>query len=139
MNSTNSHSIAGRFLGLALSLILAAGAYAGPGPQYWQSLGKQPTTQASAASKSVSAVVPVCPGSEVVPVTVMKPSWPNARGPLTAVQIGIERICHVCTTTTVVTTNDWPSHRGPLVQKTEVTKVGAKHVCTTGCQPAPKA
>lgn len=138
MNSTNSQSVAGRSLGLALSLILAGSAYAGPGLEYWQSLGK-PTTQTVASAKSASAVVPVCPGSEIVPVTVMKPSWPNGRGPLTAVQIGTERVCHLCTTSKVVTTNDWPSHRGPLVQKVEATKVGATHVCTTACPPSPKA
>lgn len=138
MNSTDSHLIAGRSLGLALSLIVAGSAYAGPGPQYWQSLGKT-ATQADAASKSAPAAVPVCPGSEIVPVTVMKPSWPNARGPLTAVQIGTERVCHICTTSTVVTTNDWPSHRGPLVRKVEVTKVGTTHVCTAACPPPPKA
>ncbi len=125
-------------LGLLFSAFLAGNAIAGPGPQYWQSVGKAAAPAAQSA-KVADLAVSICLGSEVVPVTAMKPSLPNGRGPLAPVQVGTERVCHVCTTSTVVTTNDWPNHRGPLVQKIEVTKVGATHVCTTACTPSPKA
>lgn len=127
---------AGVSLSLLFSTFLASNAVAGPGPQYWRSAGN-PTVPVVEPAKSSD--VPICPGSELRPVTVMKPSWSNGRGPLAPVQIGTERVCRLCATTTVTTTNDWPSHRGPLVQKVEVSKPGATHVCTTACPPTPKA
>ncbi len=125
-------------LSLLLAAFLASNALAGPGPQYWQSVGK-PKTETVELAKPASAAIPVCLGSELVPITVMKSSQSNGRPPFVAAQTGTERVCHICTTTNVVTTNDWPSHRGPLVQKTEVTKAGATHVCTVACTPSPKA
>lgn len=121
--------------GVAALMLSATSLTAGPGPQYWQALGKP----APAAKQVKAADIPVCPGSELVSITVMKPAMANGKGPLAPVQIGTQRVCHICTTTKVVTTNDWPNHRGPLVQKVEVTKVGAAHVCTTACTPSPKA
>ena len=121
-------------LGLLFSAFLATNAIAGPGIQYWQSLGKP----APAAKQVKAADIPVCPGSEIVPITFMKPAMANGKGPLVPVQDGTERVCHLCTTTTVVTTNDWPNHRGPLVQKVVETKAGATHVCTVNCPPASK-
>lgn len=119
---------------LLLSAFLATNAIADPGPQYWQSLGKS----ATAAKQVKAADIPGCPGSELVPITVMKPAMANGKGPFAPVQIGTERVCHVCTTTKVVTTNDWPNHRGPLVQKSVETKAGAAHVCTANCPSASK-
>ncbi len=129
---------AGASLGLLLSTVLASHAIAGPGPQYWQSVGK-PKAPAVEPASPAAAAIPVCPGSEIVPVTTMKSPQSNGRPPFVAVQTGTQRVCHLCTSTTVTTTNDWPSHRGPAVQKTEVTKVGATHVCTSACTPAPNA
>ena len=121
--------------GAAALALSSVSLIAGPGPQYWQSLGKP----APAAKQVKAGNIPVCPGSELVPMTVMKPAMANGKGPLTPVQIGTERVCHVCKATTVVTTNDWPNHRGPLVQKVVETKAGATHVCTVSCQPSSKS
>lgn len=119
----------------AAALVLSSTSLsAGPGPQYWQSLGKP----VPAAKRVKAADIPVCPDSELVPVTVMKPAMANGKGPLVPTQIGTERVCHICTTTKVVTTNDWPNHRGPLVQKVVETKAGTTHVCTVNCPPPPK-
>ena len=135
--SSITHKVAGVSLSLLFSAFLASNAFAGPGPQYWQSLGK-PAAAAVEQANPATVATPVCPASEIVPVTVMKPALPNGRGPLVPVQIGTERVCHMCPTTTVVTTNDWPSHRGPVTTG-ETTKVSATHVCTLGCTPSPKA
>ena len=132
-----THSFAGASLSLLFAAFLTSNAVAGPGPQYWRSVG-QPKAEAVEPAKPAAVEIPVCPGSEVVPVTAMKSLQSNGRPPLVPVQIGTQRVCHLCTTTNVVTTNDWPSHRGPLVQKTEVTKVGAAHVCTAACPTSPK-
>jgi len=121
-------------LGLLFSAFLVTNAIAGPGIQYWQSLGKP-----APAAKQVKADISVCPGSELVPITVMKPAMANGKGPLTAVKIGTERVCHVCSSTSVFMTNDWPNHRGPLVQKVVETKAGATHVCTANCPPSSRA
>jgi hypothetical protein len=129
---------AGIGLSLLFSVFFANNAVAGPGIQYWQSLGK-PAAQAVDQTKSADVPMLICPGSEVVPVAVMKPSLPNGRGALVPVQVGTERVCNLCPTTTVITTNDWPNHRGPLVQKVVETKAGATHVCTVNCPPSTKA
>ncbi len=118
----------GAGLGLLFSTLISSSAMAGPGPQFWQSVGK---AKAPVAEPAKAAVVPThaCAGSAVVAVTEMKPALPNGRGPLVAVQTGTKTVCHMCPVATVATTNDWPSHRGPLVT-TEVTKTGVEHTCT---------
>ena len=121
-------------LGLLFSAFLVTNAIAGPGIQYWQSLGKP----APAAQQVKAADIPVCLGSELVPITFMKPAQANGKGPLVPVQIGTERVCHVCSSTSVFMTNDSPNHRGPLVQKVVETKAGASHVCTANCPPSSK-
>ncbi|MBI5767798.1 MAG: hypothetical protein HZA93_08375 [Verrucomicrobia bacterium] len=136
--SITTPSLAGPSLGLLFAAFLASNAVAGPGPEYWRSLG-QPKAATVEPAKPVAVEIPVCPGSEVVPVTAMKSPQSNGRPPLVAVQTGTQRVCHLCTTTSVVITNDWPSHRGPTVQKTEVAKVGATHVCTEACPTSSKA
>lgn len=113
----------------AISSAFALSAIAGPGPQYWDNLAKatNPSTQAVAPSS-------VCPGSTVVPVTVMKPAWANGKGPLVETQIGTKRVCTVCpvtTATTVKATNG----RGPSTV-VETMVPGAPHDCTSGCPSA---
>ena len=113
---------------LIVSLI-AANTYGGPGPQYWANVGKN---AAKTDSAKPAASVAACPGSQEVAVTVMKPAWTNGRGPLTEVQIGTERVCHMCPVATVATTNAWANGRGPVTQ-TVTTSVGAALHCSTGC------
>ena len=120
--------------GLLFAALFVVTAYAGSGPQYWQS---KASPKASVSTKPAATEIAVCPSSEVIPITVMKPSLPNGRGALVAVPVGSKRVCHVCPVTTVETTNAWPSHRGPQT-KVEVTKAGGIHTCTADCT-APKA
>jgi len=119
---------AGAGLGLLFLALVSSNAVAGPGPQYWQSLGK---AKAPAAEPAKPATTPthLCAGATVVPVTVMKPALPNGRGPLVAVQTGTKTVCHMCPVTTTVTANAWPNGRGPRTT-TEVTKTGVEHTCT---------
>lgn len=123
---------AGASLGLFVSALLATSALAGPGPQFWQQQGK---TRDENAAKQAAATTPLCAGAQTVPVTVMKPAWPNGRGPLTEVQIGTKTVCHMCPVTEVVTKNAWPNGRGPTT-RTEVTKPGAEHDCGKDCKTA---
>lgn len=116
---------AGLSLGLLVSVLLTSSAHAGPGAQYWQSLGK------AKDATPVVAATHACPGSQVVAVTTMQPAWSNGRGPLTEVQIGTETVCHMCPVTTVATTG-WANGRGPAT-KTEVVQPGAAHHCASGC------
>lgn len=117
--------------GLLVSALLSSGVLAGPGPEYWNIVGKG--TSSSASTKPVAATS-LCAGAETVIVTTMKPSWPNGRGPLTEMPAGTRIVCHLCRVTSVVTTNAWPSGRGPMV-RTEVVKPGATHDCSAGCNP----
>ena len=114
-------------VGIFATGLFAAAALAGPGPQYWNRPAAKPAPKAE-APKTETPVVAKCAGSEVVAVTVMKPSWPNGRGPLTEVQTGTKTVCRMCPVTTVVTTNAWPNGRGPTT-RTEVTKTGVEHNC----------
>ena len=119
---------AGATLGLLFSVLISTNAVAGPGPQFWQSVGKAKAPAAEQAKPSVVATH-ACAGAAVVAVTEMKPTLPNGRGPLVAVQAGTKTVCHMCPVTATVTTNDWPSHRGPLTT-TATTKTGVEHTCS---------
>ncbi len=112
-----------------IASLFAASTYAGPGPQYWANLSKS-AAKTEAAKPAASATA--CPGSQEVAVTTMKPAWANGRGPLTEVQIGTERVCHMCPVTTVTSTNAWANGRGPIT-RTETKSVGPTHHCNTGC------
>jgi hypothetical protein len=114
-------------LGLLFSALISASAVAGPGPQYWQSLGKA-TAPAVEPAKPAVAPTHLCPGATVVPVTVMKPALPNGRGPLVAVQIGTKTVCHMCPVT-IVTTKVGPGRSGTRTT-VEETKTGVEHTCT---------
>lgn len=127
---------AGPSLGLLFAAMFTSSVQAGPGPQYWRAFG-QPKVESPTAPAPAAAPTQVCVGSEIVPVTTMKPAQANGRGALVAVQTGTKRVCHTCPVTTVTTTNDWPSHRGPAVTTTS-TKVGGEHNCTAACALQPK-
>jgi propanediol dehydratase large subunit len=115
---------------LILATLIASSAsvsLAGPGIQAWQSRGK-PAALSSDATKPTPII---CPDAETVPVTVMKHSWPNARGPLVEVQVGTKQVCKMCPVTEIQTTRATP--RGPLARQ-ESAKVGAAHDCAAaGC------
>jgi hypothetical protein len=115
-------------LGVLFLTVVSSTAVAGPGPQYWQSLGKAKAPAVEPAKPS-TAPTHLCPGGMVVPVTVMKPTLPNGRGPLVAVQTGTKTVCRICPVTVTVTANAWPNGRGPLTTM-EVTKTGVEHACT---------
>ncbi len=119
--------------GAVLSAFFAAAAYAGPGAQYWQTVGQKASHPGESPA---AAAAPVCPGSQIVPVTVMKPAWANGRGPLAPVPVGTKRVCTVCPVTSTATTMA-ANGRGP-VARVETTKTGVPHDCTATC-PAPKA
>jgi len=125
MNSLHPHSIAGRSFGLVFSLVLAGSAYAGPGPQYWQSRGT------ASAQPAISATVPAigCPASRSIAVTTLVPSQANGRGALHAVAVGTERVCTMCGNTATVVKPSWQNGRGPLQPAT----VYATHECVTSC------
>ena len=132
MKSMNSHQIAGRSLGLVFSLILAGSAYAGPGLQYWQALGK-PVAQPVALTTQEPSATKVCADSELVAVTVMQPIQRNGRGPLQEVQIGTKRECHSCATTTTVMKPSGHNARGSLLP---VEIANSQHACETACAQA---
>ena len=119
---------AGASLGLLFLALVSSNAVAGPGPQYWQSLGKAKAPAAEPA-KLAAAPTHLCAGATVVPVTAMKPSQANGRGPLVEVQTGTKTVCHMCPVTTTVRTNSLPNGRGTWTT-TEVTKTGVEHTCT---------
>lgn len=118
----------GASLGLFFLALVSSNAVAGPGPQYWQSVGKAKAPAAEPA-KPAAAPTHACAGAAVVPVTVMKPAQENGRGPLVAVQTGTKTVCHMCPVTTTVRTNALPNGRGTWTT-TEVTKTGVEHTCT---------
>lgn len=105
-------------------------AYAGPRTRYWQAFGKTPTPTVTAKTPYGPAPK-VCPDSELIAITIMKPIVPNGRGPLQEVQIGPKRQRHSCATTITVMKPSGRSARGPL-QSVEVAT--GKHGCETACQ-----
>jgi hypothetical protein len=132
MNSIKLHSVAGRSFGLLLSLVLAGSAYAGPGPQYWQSLGDT-STRMTASAKSESTATKSCAGSSLVGVTVTKSTWSNGRGPLQTVETNALSECNSCASTFTAMKASWASNRGPLTR----VQVVSEHVCGSSCsQPA---
>ena len=120
---------AGAGFGLLFLALVSSNAVAGPGPQYWQSVGKAKTPAAEPA-KSAAVSTHLCAGATVVPVAEMKSPQSNGRPPLVEVQIGTKTVCHMCPVTTTVRTNALPNGRGSWTT-TEVTQTGAEHTCTS--------
>lgn len=128
MNTFHNFS---RAAALGAAFVLAVGftasrASAGPGPQYWQSLGKPKTEAPAAAAQPAPGVV--CTDAKVVPVTETKNAWPNGRGPLVTTTVGTKTVCTACGTFTVMKPS-LPNGRGPM----ERVQVSGKHNCTTAC------
>lgn len=135
---TSIHSkIAGASLGPLFSALISTNAMAGPGIQYWQSLGKAKDST-SQPSRPAFAPTILCADAKVVPVTVMRPAWANGKGPLVAVQVGTKTVCHICPVTIAVAKSAWQNGRGPLTT-TKVTKTGVEHLCMDCAEVAPKS
>ncbi len=136
MNTPNlSLKLGGLASALIFSVVLAGSAQAGSGLQVSQTHGT--ATAHPTSSEKMGIPDGVCPGSEIVSITRMKPSLPNGRGALVAVQIGTKRVCHMCRVSTVTAVKAWPSHRGPLTN-VQTTEVGPAHNCTAGCASSAK-
>lgn len=129
MKAPLSSLSAGLSLGLLASVLLSSSALAGPGPQYWQNVGRT-NASATTQTKPAATAAHLCAGAETVAVTTMKPALPNGRGPLVEVQTGTKTVCHMCPVTTTVRTNSLPNGRGTWTT-TEVTKTGVEHTCTS--------
>lgn len=119
--------------GAALALVLgltSPRAFAGPGPQYWQSLGKvKVETPAPAAQPSGV----VCADAKIIPNTQTKNAWANGRGPMVTSTVGTKTECTACGTFTVMKPS-WPNGRGPM----QAVQVAGRHDCTVACvKPAP--
>ena len=122
-------------LGVALAVVVgftAPRAFAGPGPQYWQSLGK-PKPEAATPAAQPSGVV--CTDAKIVPDKQTKNAWANGRGPMVTSTVGTKSVCTACGTFTVMKPS-WPNARGPL----QPVQVAGKHDCTVACvKPTPSA
>ena len=73
-----------------------------------------------------------CPNMESVTQESARPVLPNGRGPLERVAAGETKVCTMCPVKSTEITNAWRNGRGPLI-KTEVTRTGVAHNCTSGC------
>ena len=119
--------------GAALALVFgftAPRALAGPGPQYWQSLGN-PKAEAATPAAQPSGLV--CTDAKVVTDTVTKNAWANGRGPLVTTNVGTKTECTACGSFTVMKPS-WHNGRGPL----QPVQIAGRHDCTVACvKPAP--
>jgi hypothetical protein len=129
MNASFFRTIA--LTGAVLSSTFALSVIAGPGPQYWFNAEK------TASDQTTTTAAGTCPGSTLVPVTVMTPSWSNGKGPIAETQIGTKRVCTICPVTGVKTVQA-ANGRGPSSTATTVA-AGAQHDCTAGCPAAVKS
>lgn len=125
MKTSSLTIAAGAGLGLLFSALMPLNSLGGPGPQYWQSVGKPVVEPAKPAPAPMHA----CAGATVVPVMAMRPAQANGRGQMVEVQTGTKTVCHMCPVTTIVRTNTQANGRGTWTTK-EVTQPGAEHTCT---------
>jgi len=128
MNTTSLLKPAGLSLGLILAALISSNAVAGPGPQFWADQGKPKADKALSEKKSDATSAQLCAGAEIVPMTVMKPSLPNGKGTMVAVQSGTKTVCHMCPVTTTVSKNAFGNGKGPMTVSA-VTKIGPEHNC----------
>lgn len=127
MKTSSISNVLGSGAALTLFLGLASPrALAGPGPQYWQSLGK---AKAETVAPAAQAPGPVCTDAKVVADTVTKNAWGNGRGPLVTTASSKKTECTVCGTFTVMKPS-WHNGRGPL----QPVQVSGRHDCTVACE-----
>lgn len=132
MRTSRILQLLGSGAGLALVLgITAPRAFAGPGPQYWQSLGKPKVETATPASQSSGLV---CTDAKIVPATQTRNAWPNGRGPLATLTVGTKTECTACGTLTVMKPS-LANGRGPM----QAVQVAGTHDCTSACVKPPPA
>jgi hypothetical protein len=119
--------------GAVLALVLGLSGprvLAGPGPQYWQSLGK---AKVETVAPAVQPSGVVCADAGTIPDTQTKNAWVNGRGPLATSTIGTKTECTACGTFTVMKPS-WHNGRGPL----QPVQFAGRHECTSACvKPAP--
>lgn len=119
--------------GAALAIVLGLASprvLAGPGPQYWQSLGKAKVETTARAAQPLGVV---CADARLIPDTQTKNAWANGRGPLATFTVGTKTACTACGTFTVMKPS-WHNGRGPL----QPVQLAGRHDCTIAClKPAP--
>jgi hypothetical protein len=99
MKSIYSLSTSGRSLGLFLLLILAGGAYAGPGPQYWQQAQLQHGQNAAVAPAAEAvAAMPGVGCSKCTTQAVQQFSSSNSSGKSLPhyTTVGTKHTCDMC-------------------------------------------
>lgn len=131
MKTSRIINVLGSSAALTLLLGLATPrALAGPGPQYWQSLGK---TKAETVTPAAQISGPVCMDARVVDDTVTKNAWANGRGPRVTTSAGTKTECMACGIFTVMKPS-WHNGRGPL----QPVQIAGRHDCTVACvKPVP--
>ena len=121
MKTSRFIKLLGSGAGLALVFGLTGpSALAGPGPQYWQALGKTKVETATPVAQSSGGVV--CTDAKIIPDTQTKNAWPNGRGPLVTSTVGTKTECTACGTFTVMKPS-WHNGRGPM----QAVQVAGRH------------
>ncbi len=92
MKLIRSQFTSGRSLGLFLALVLAAGAYAGPGPQF----GSQPNRQPEPVAASAVAPAMACPRCETRVIGGFSTTNPSGKWAPHAAAVGVEHVCASC-------------------------------------------
>lgn len=124
MNATPRSRILSGLSAAILLLGPVSVGHAGPGAGYWQRAPKLEETKP--LPKPSCPLDATCPASQIVRVTQVRPTWPNARGPLEIVELGFKRVCYTCGGTTVTLRSINGNGRPPY----EFVRVPAKHDCT---------
>ena len=93
MNSIKSNPIAGRFLGLFFSLVLAGSAYAGPAPQFWHSVGK---SAAQPVAPAIVAPAMACPTCQTTAVTQFSAINISGKAAPHYATVGVQHACAMC-------------------------------------------
>jgi hypothetical protein len=85
---------------LASLALGAAVAFAGPGPQFWQNVGKASAPTAHApVTKAVASAPAGCGGCKTAPVTEFSSTLPNGKGTPRWTVVGSKHTCGGCTGT----------------------------------------
>ncbi len=128
MKSNDSHPTAKFVSGLLLAVLLAHGAYAGPGPTFWQNVGKNKSAATVQPTTSSPKAGVVCTTSEVVVIKEAKKAEPSSGGTQAEVVTATKRVCYSCGGTTT-------QMRAPHNGKGPMTRVEVPnaHDCGPSC------
>lgn len=122
---TNKSIALSALLMTTLGLSAPAALTAGPGSEYWRSLGQPKAVEPVKEIQRPCPLGDACPDFETAGIYENKPTSANGRGPTQMVQVGSKLICHTCAgTTTFMRSTHW-NGRPPLV----AVEVRAKHDC----------